>query len=82
MLVIDLEQKLKKYVIMNWIKEPHILGGYSYPTLKTREAQEVLRKPYNHTFYFAGEYLATDSSSTVDAALQSGISVARQILEL
>ncbi len=67
---------------MNWIKEPYIFGGYSYPTLKTKKAQEVLRKPYENTFYFAGEYLAENSSSTVDAALQSGISVAKQILEL
>lgn len=65
---------------MNWIKEPHIMGGYSYPTLKTKEAQQILREPYNNTFYFAGEYLAKNSSSTADAALQSGTSVAMQIL--
>ncbi len=82
MAVIELERKLKKYMIMNWIREPHILGGYSYPTFKTKEAQEILRKPYNNTFYFAGEYLAKDACSTVDAALQSGISVAKQVLAL
>lgn len=75
-----LERRLKNYKIMNWIKEPHILGGYSYPTLKTKEAQQVLREPYKNTVYFAGEYLAKNSSSTVDAALQSGMSVAEQIL--
>ncbi len=78
----ELEKRLRAYKIMNWIKEPHILGGYSYPTLKTKKAQEVLRKPYENTFYFAGEYLAKNSSSTVDAALQSGLNVARQILDL
>ncbi len=76
-----LEKKLKNYKIMNWIKEPHILGGYSYPTLKTREAQETLRNPYEKMVYFAGEYLAKESTSTVDAALQSGTSVAEQILK-
>lgn len=75
-----LERRLMHYQIMNWIKEPHILGGYSYPTLKTKEAQQVLQKPYNNTVYFAGEYLAKNSSSTVDAALQSGMYVAEQIL--
>ncbi len=76
----ELEKKLKNYKIMNWIKEPHILGGYSYPTLKTREALGILRKPYEETIYFAGEYLAENATSTVDAALQSGVSVAEQIL--
>ncbi|MEO8110100.1 MAG: NAD(P)/FAD-dependent oxidoreductase [Ginsengibacter sp.] len=76
----ELEKKLKNYKIMNWIKETHILGGYSYPTLKTKEAQEILQTPYEKTIYFAGEYLAKNATSTVDAALQSGISVAEQIL--
>ena len=77
----EIEKRLKHYKIMNWIKEPHIVGGYSYPTLKTKAAQHILREPYNNSVYFAGEYLAKNSSSTVEAALQSGMYVAEQILK-
>ena len=65
---------------MNWIKEPYILGGYSYTTLQTQRARLFLNQPHENTFYFAGEYLAENSSSTVDAALQSGIQAAKNIL--
>ena len=77
-----LEQRLINYKVMNWIKEPHILGGYSYPTLQTEKAREFMGQPYEDTFYFAGEYLVENSSSTVDAALQSGRDAAMKILSL
>ena len=80
--VIDLEKRLTNFKIMNWIKEPHILGGYSYSTLQTEKARQILQKPFENSFYFTGEYLAENSSSTVDAALQSGINVAHQILKM
>ena len=32
-----LEKKLKSANIVNWINEPYILGGYSYPTLKRKK---------------------------------------------
>ena len=75
-----LEKKLVNYKVMNWIKEPHILGGYSYPTLQTEKARVFMNQPFENSFYFAGEYLAENSSSTVDAALQSGVQVAEKIL--
>ncbi len=77
----ELEKKLLNYKIMNWIDEPHILGGYSYTTLKTEKARKILLTPYKDTFYFAGEYVTQNSSSTVDAALQSGKLVAMEILK-
>lgn len=76
-----IEKRLLHYKVMNWIKEPHILGGYSYSTLPTKSARALLQKPFNNTFYFAGEYIPDNSSSTVDAALISGINVAREILK-
>ena len=78
----QLEKRLLNYRIMNWIKEPHILGGYSYSTLHTEAARAFLNQPYENAFYFAGEYLLKDSSSTVDAALESGKEVVAQILSL
>lgn len=78
----EIEKRLINYEIMNWSKEPHILGGYSYATLKTEKAREFLNQPYENTFYFAGEYLPENSSSTVNAALQSGIAAAMKILSI
>jgi hypothetical protein len=40
-----------------------------------------LQKPFENVFYFAGEYVPENSSSTVDAALQSGKLVAEQIVK-
>lgn len=77
----QLEKRLVNYRVMNWINEPHILGGYSFSTLKTEKAREFLRQPYENAFYFAGEYITKNSSSTVDAALKGGKEVAEQILK-
>jgi len=77
----ELKKKLLNYKIINWIDEPRSLGGYSYATLKTEKAREILLTPYKNAFYFAGEYVAQNSSSTVDAALQSGKFVAKKILK-
>lgn len=79
--VSELEIRLKKMIVMNWNKETHFLGGYSYPTTETESAQKFIRQPFGNTIYFTGEYIAENFSSTVDAALQSGIYVARQILK-
>ena len=64
-----LENKLKAFKIINWINEPYILGGYSYPTLQTAKARLLLRQPVENAFYFAGEYVIKNSSSTVDACI-------------
>ncbi len=77
----ELEIRLKKMIIINWNREPYFLGGYSYPTPATDSAQKFIRKPFENAIYFTGEYIAENSSSTVDAALQSGIYVAHQILK-
>ncbi len=77
----EIQQRLKDFKVINWITMPYFSGGYSYPTLQTEEARSIMQKPYEESFYFAGEYLANNSSSTVDAALQSGREVAAKILE-
>jgi monoamine oxidase len=79
---VELESRLKKVEIINWIKEPHILGGYSYSTLQTEKARDILLTPFENKFYFAGEYLLKNSSSTVDDALQSGRLIAEKIINL
>lgn len=76
----DLQIQLKNFSVINWIKEDYILGGYSYPTLQTKKARKILQEPFNNIFYFAGEYIPENSSSTLDAALISGKMVAEKIL--
>ncbi|MEO8569028.1 MAG: NAD(P)/FAD-dependent oxidoreductase, partial [Ginsengibacter sp.] len=66
--VTEIESTLKKIVVSNWNKAPHFLGGYSYPTPDTKNAQKLLMTPFADSIYFTGEYLAENSSSTVDAA--------------
>lgn len=77
----DLQKQLKNFRAINWINEAYILGGYSYPTLQTTRARKILQQPFENGFYFAGEYVPENSSSTVDAALLSGKSVAEQIVK-
>ena len=77
----DLQKRLKNFRVVNWINEAYILGGYSYPTLQTTKARKILQQPFENIFYFAGEYVTENSSSTVDAALLSGKSVAEQIVK-
>ncbi len=78
----ELEARLKKMKVMNWNKEPYFLGAYSYPTPETGTAQELMREPFENAIYFTGEYVAENSSSTVDAALRSAIYVSKQILKM
>jgi len=78
----EIEGHLKKIKTMNWIKEPHILGGYSYSTLQTEKARDILLTSFENKFYFAGEYLTKNSTSAVDDALQSGRLAAEKIINL
>jgi monoamine oxidase len=77
----QLEKRLIKFKVMNWISEPYILGGYSYSTVQTEAARKFLNQAFEDSFYFAGEYILKNSSSTVDAAMASGKQVAEEILK-
>jgi monoamine oxidase len=77
-----LKRQLLSYSISNWQKNKFVKGGYSYNTLYTSKAIEVLNKPIAETIWFAGEaYHDGESQGTVEAALQSGRSVAKKIIE-
>jgi monoamine oxidase len=68
-----LKEELTNYKIINWLNQPYIKGGYSYNTLHSEKAKEILATPVNHTIYFAGEAICTgDSQGTVESALESG----------
>jgi monoamine oxidase len=66
---------------INWGDDPFARGAYSYATLRTREAQSVLRKSNRDAIFFSGEALyAGPDMGTVEAALASGQETAQTIL--
>lgn len=77
-----LQQYIKAWHVHNWNADPFSKGGYSYSSVTTNSAKEILRKPVADTLFFAGEALWKDSNATVEAALQSGKEVAENILKM
>ena len=72
-----LREELRNYKIINWADNLYVKGGYSFNTLHSRDAKEVLNIPVNDKIYFAGEAVSkSDSQGTVESALQSGYDVA------
>jgi monoamine oxidase len=67
---------------INWGTDPFARGAYSYATSRTRAAQSMLSKSKAGTIFFSGEafYVGPDMG-TVEAALASGRSTARTILD-
>jgi len=77
-----LQQDLLHYDIISWDNHPYIKGGYSYNTVASQAAKEILQKPVNGTIYFAGEAIYSgDSQGTVEAALGSASSTIELILK-
>jgi len=68
---------------VSWQQEPFSLGAYSYDTIHTAAARQVLRQPIENTLFFAGEALYEGPSpGTVEAALTSGREAAGRIMEI
>jgi monoamine oxidase len=69
-----LEEQLVATHITNWLTDPFALGAYSYQTVETQTARDILLQPVAGTLFFAGEALTTgESIGTVEAALESGL---------
>ena len=76
-----LQEELTNYKIINWLNQPYIKGGYSYNTLHSEKAKEILSSPVNNTIYFAGEAISkSESQGTVESALQSGHDTAKIVI--
>ena len=76
-----LQEELTNYKIINWLNQPYIKGGYSYNTLHSEKAKEILASPVNNTIYFAGEAISrSESQGTVESALQSGHDTAKMMI--
>lgn len=78
----QLSKMLLKHQIAYWTPEhPYTAGGYSYSTIYSEAAIEILNTPVLNTIYFAGEALCTGTSrGTVEAALESGQYIADMII--
>jgi monoamine oxidase len=75
-----LRERIDGIYYHDWSKDPFSRGAYSYPKVGGLKAAQTLAEPVNDTIFFAGE--ATDfqgANGTVHAALESGISAAREI---
>jgi monoamine oxidase len=76
-----LQEILTAWHVASWYKNPFARGGYSYCTLETVKAREILNTAIEKTLFFAGEaYYERGSSGTVEAALASGQSTAQKII--
>ncbi|WP_454801954.1 flavin monoamine oxidase family protein [Mucilaginibacter phyllosphaerae] len=77
----ELKAKLIAYRIMNWTADPFTRGSYAYDTVHATLARKVLNTPVDNTLFFAGEYLYDGTAmGTVEAALTSGLDVAKRML--
>lgn len=78
---LHLSQKLVSSHFYNWGADPHFCGAYSYEVVGGEGLQKAILQPAEGTVYFAGEGLHHGPEiGTVEAALQSGQTVARDLI--
>lgn len=76
----QLQNDLVKFYIVNWNSDPFTRGSYSYNTVETKKAVQMLEELSDKSIYFAGEaFYSGPYMGTVEAALTSGIAVAEKI---
>jgi monoamine oxidase len=79
--VLHLSQKLSNSYWYNWGRDPYFLGAYSYEVVNGEAFMKTILEPKDETIYFAGEGLYHGPEiGTVEAALNSGRSVAQQLI--
>lgn len=77
----ELKDNLVASEVVNWTTDPFTLGSYVYDTIDSHTAREVLTKPIENILYFAGEFTYEGQAmGTVEAALTSGLEVAKKLL--
>lgn len=78
----DLKNKLKDFRVFNWKKEPWTRGAYSYPLADSAQDKAFAKQPVENRIYFSGEaFYEGPFQGTVEAALVSGLTAARQLLK-
>ncbi|HTF82382.1 MAG TPA: NAD(P)/FAD-dependent oxidoreductase [Cytophagales bacterium] len=83
--IFKIEQEQLKHLLVawssyNWQRDPLARGAYAYPVVNGDLLVEQLRRPVGGQLYFAGEALNRGNTGTVDAALNSGLQVAEDIM--
>ncbi len=77
----ELTKWLTACYIVNWQNEVYAKGAYSFNTVASEEAKKVINEGIENTLFFGGEALYSGASGgTVEAALVSGLSVAKKII--
>lgn len=75
-----LKNEIIAWKIVDWLENDYSLGAYSFETIESRAAKEILNKPIQNTLYFTGEALYNGPHpGTVEAALVSGKNIAALI---
>lgn len=68
---------------MDWSREKHIHGAYTYPTLHAQVGdRDVLAEPIGTTVFFAGEATHAAINPCMQAAMETGSRAAAQILSV
>src|SRR5690606_38169671 len=66
----------------DWDADPYVRGAYSFGRPGARGASKELARPIENTLFFAGEAMAGEGeTSTVNAALESGMRVGAMVAE-
>ncbi len=74
------DRKLLGYLRTNWSRDPYTFGSYSYVAKGARQRDRlVLGAPVGGRVHFAGEAVHPDHNSTVHAAYESGLTVAKEV---
>ena len=75
------QDRIESLVITNWAADDFACGAYSYSTLDTSWARNILSQPVEDTIYFGGEALYEGKEAgTVEGALANGFHVAKKII--
>jgi monoamine oxidase len=79
----EVKNNIEAGFVFNWQREETALHGYSYSTLNSSSARQLLKAPVAGTLFFAGEGIYEGvSPGTVEAALISGKEAAARVMKL
>jgi len=75
-----IQAQLQASQVINWPADPFSRGAYTYATVGSDFARQELLRPIENTIFFAGEaFYEGHAIGTVEAALASGLAVAKTI---
>jgi len=78
----EVRQHIRQWHVVNWLSDEFSYGAYAYPAKGSDDALALIGSPRGNTLYFAGEGIYKGAAiGTVEAALESGRNVAKQIVE-